>query len=175
MRSDIRDLMQLFYVERVTSFVACAFVLKALLFLALCTEDVERLCFCSIERMPCPLSNIASLKIFDSAFHFSTSRAAHDMTKFHFQFDSAFHSRGKVPRPWNLERLDWLEVLFDLKNELVYPMTSFWTYFFIERLHKASIVHQLQLITHTIYRPMQTQGWRMSAILISPSQANCLL
>ena len=149
MRSDIRDLMQLFYVERVTSFVACAFVLKALLFLALCTEDVERLCFCSIEPMPRPLSNIASLNIFDSAFHFFTSRAACDATKFHFQFDSAFHSQGKVPRPWNLERFDWLEVVFDPKNELVSPesfvhseeiMTSFWTYFFIERLHKASIL-----------------------------------
>ena len=43
--------MQSFYVEQETKGFA--------VFLALCTEDEERLCFRSIERMPRPLSNIA--------------------------------------------------------------------------------------------------------------------
>ena len=86
--------MQLFYVERVTSFVACAFVLKALLFLALCTEDVERLCFCSIERMPRPLSNfsIAEYIRFSVQFRYFQSHP----TTFHFQFDSILRSAKKV-------------------------------------------------------------------------------
>ena len=110
--------------------------------------------------MPRPLSNIASLNIFDSAFHFITSRAARGAETFHFQFDSAIERsicegkyQGKyrvaVPCPWTPERLDWVEVVFDLKNELAPPeisvyseekMTSSHTYFYIERLHKASII-----------------------------------
>ena len=69
--------------------LACSF-LRLCFFWALCTENVELL-------MPRPLSNIASLNIFDSAFHFFTSRANRDATAFHFQFDSAFHFLGKVP------------------------------------------------------------------------------
>ena len=56
--------------------------------------------YCRVHRihsMSRPLSNIASLNIFDSVFHFFTSRANRGATVFHFQFDSAFHLGGKVP------------------------------------------------------------------------------
>ena len=56
--------------------------------------------YCRVRRihsMLRPLSNIALLNIFDSAFHFFISRAARDATTFHFEFDSAFHLRWKVP------------------------------------------------------------------------------
>ena len=111
---------------RTSDVILCLSVRRC--FLALCTENVERL-------MPRPLSNIASLNIFDSAFHFVTSRAARGAATFHFQFDSAIQRsicegkyQGKyrvaVPCSWTLERLDWVEVVFDLKNELAPPEIS---------------------------------------------------
>ena len=42
------------------------------------------------------------MNIFDSAFHFFTSRAIRDATAFHLQFDSAFHLRGEVPGAFHL-------------------------------------------------------------------------
>ena len=42
------------------------------------------------------------MNIFDSAFHFVTSRAARAATAFHFQFNSAFYLRGEVPGAFHL-------------------------------------------------------------------------
>ena len=93
---DNREFMKWYSRVPMTSFFSYWYSRVLLVF----KEFMHRYRYCRVRRihsMSCPLSNIASLNIFDSAFHFSISRANRDATTFYFEFNSAFHLRGKVP------------------------------------------------------------------------------
>ena len=91
---DKREFIQWYSGVRMTSFSSYWNSFPSFVF----NEFMHRHCrvrrIYSMSRL---LSNIAPLNIFDSAFHFSISRANRDAKTFHFEFDLAFHWRGKVP------------------------------------------------------------------------------